>query len=56
MTEVRTLTTQLNEKTKEAEVHAASAKENYAHLTETTAKTKSLILEQNEKLQALELR
>ncbi|CAO3641274.1 unnamed protein product [Cunninghamella blakesleeana] len=56
MTEVRTLTTQLNVKSKEAEVHAASAKENYDHLNETTAKSKSLILEQNEKLQALELR
>ncbi|CAO3648212.1 unnamed protein product [Cunninghamella echinulata] len=56
MTEVRTLSTQLQEKTKEAEKHAASAKENYTHLSETSAKTKSLINEQNEKLQALELR
>jgi methyl-accepting chemotaxis protein len=56
LTEIRHLTTQLKEKTIEAQSNADTAKEQHDLLNDTTTKSTALIRDQNEKIQALELR
>ncbi|CAO3597640.1 unnamed protein product [Absidia cylindrospora] len=56
MIEIRHLSTQLEEKTTEANTYAMSAKDANDLLTDTSAKSTTLIRDQNEKLKTLELR
>ncbi|ORZ04353.1 hypothetical protein BCR42DRAFT_198599 [Absidia repens] len=56
MVEIRHLSTQLEEKITEADTYAMSAKDANDLLTDTSAKSTTLIRDQNEKLKTLELR